>query len=329
MEIINNIKEKAKALNKRVVLPEGPEERTILAAGKIIEEGICKVTLLGDVEKIKQMCEKESVPVDKIEIIDPVASDKLDDYAQEFYGLRKRKGISEADARETMKNVLYYGAMMVRKGDADGCVAGAHNTTGDVMRAAIQTIGMAEGIKTVSSCFIMVIPEFLDEKDKILIFGDCAVLPDPNVEQLASIAVSSAKTMKSLVGEEPKVAMLSFSTMGSASHEMVDKVVQAMQTARQIDPDLKIDGELQVDAAIIPNVGKRKAPDSVIAGQANVLVFPDLNAGNIGYKLVQRLAGAEAIGPIIQGLAKPMNDLSRGCSVDDIVNVSAIAILLS
>lgn len=329
MQIIDQIKDKAKSLKKRVVLPEGPEDRTILAARKIIDEGIAGVTLLGDQSRMEQQCRKESIPLDGAEIVQPDISGKLDSYAEEFFELRKHKGISADEARKAMSQPLFYGAMMVRRGDADGCVAGAYNTTGDVMRAAIQTIGMAGGIKVVSSSFIMVIPEFLGEKNKIFVFGDCAVLPDPDAEQLASIAVSSANTMKSLVGEEPKVAMLSFSTMGSAKHETVDKIIQATELAKKIKPDLKIDGEMQADAAIIPEIGERKAPNSMVGGRANVLIFPDLNSGNIAYKLVQRLAGAEAIGPIIQGLAKPMNDLSRGCSVDDIVNVVAIAMLLS
>ena len=329
MNIIEQIKGKAQALNKRVVLPEGDQERTILAAKKILAENICKVTLLGEKAKVADRCGKGNISISDVEIIQPESSEKLDEYAGKFYEIRKHKGISPDDARKAMSQPLFYGAMMVRTGDADGCVAGAHNTTGDVMRAAIQTIGTAEGIKTVSSSFIMVIPEYRGEKDKIFVFGDCAVMPDPDVEQLASIAISSANTMKVLVGEEPKVAMLSFSTKGSASHDLVDKVSQATRTAKQVNPDLIIDGELQVDAAIVPGVAERKAPDSPLAGDANVLIFPDLNSGNIAYKLVQRLMKVEAIGPIIQGLAKPMNDLSRGCSVDDIVKVAAIAMVLS
>jgi phosphate acetyltransferase len=218
---------------------------------------------------------------------------------------------------------------MVRKGEVDGFVAGSINTTGDVLRAGIQIIGMAPGIGSVSSSFIMVLPEFLGTKDRIFVFADCAVIPDPNPSQLASIAVSSAKTFQDLIGEEPRVAMLSFSTKGSARHELVDKVREATRMAKELKPDLKIDGELQADSAIIPQIAQKKAPDSIIRGDANVLIFPDLNSGNIAYKLVQRMAKAEAIGPVIQGLAKPANDLSRGCSVDDIVNVVAIAMTMA
>ena len=218
--------------------------------------------------------------------------------------------------------------MLVRHDKADASVAGAVSTTGDVLRAAIQVLGLAKGVKTVSSCFMMTLPEFRGVKDKVFMFGDCAVVPNPDAEQLASIAYSTAQTMKNLTGEEPKVAMLSFSTKGSAKHEDIDKVLQALEIVRREHPELKVDGELQVDAAIIPQIGQRKAPDSEIAGNANVLIFPDLDAGNIGYKLTERFAGATATGPIIQGLAKPANDLSRGCSVGDIVDVSAIAMLM-
>ncbi|RKY77359.1 phosphate acetyltransferase, partial [candidate division KSB1 bacterium] len=241
------------------------------------------------------------------------------------YKIRKHKGVSEQEAYDTVKDPLYFGAMMLRMGEADASLAGAVNSTGDVMRAAIRCVGLAENVTAVSSSFLMIVPG----RDQIISFADCAVIPDPDPEQLASIAIASAKTHKSLTGVDPVVAMLSFSTYGSANHPMVDKVKEATELVREKAPDILVDGEMQADAAIIEAIGKRKAPESKVAGKANVLVFPDLNAGNIGYKLVQRLAGAEAVGPVIQGLAKPANDLSRGCSIDDIVNVAAICCLLA
>jgi len=329
MHLIEGIKQKAKAKRKKVVLPEGTEERMIQATKKILAEGLAEVTLLGDEKQIKQLAQLHGLDLSKVKVISPADSSELESYSDEYYQLRKHKGMIPDKAREVMKNVLFYGAMMVRKGEVDGFVAGSVNTTGDVMRAGIQIIGTAPGISSVSSSFIMVLPEFLGVKDKIMVFADCAVLPDPDPTQLASIAVASAKTMQDLTGEEPKVAMLSFSTKGSAEHELIDRVREATRIAKEIKPDLKIDGELQADAAIIPQVAKKKAPDSMIKGDANVLIFPDLNSGNIAYKLVQRMAQAEAIGPVIQGLAKPANDLSRGCSVDDIVNVVAIAMTMA
>jgi phosphate acetyltransferase len=329
MNVIEQIKEKAKAKRKRVVLPEGTEERMIQATKKILAEGIAEVSLLGDTEQIKKLAKSNDLDLSQVKVIDPTKSPHLDEYAQEYYELRKHKGMTPDQARKTIIHPLFYGAMMVRKSEVDGFVAGSVNTTGDVMRAGIQIIGMAPGITSVSSSFIMVLPEFMGTKNKIFIFADCAVIPAPDPTQLASIAVASANTMKTLVGEEPKVAMLSFSTKGSAEHELVDKVREATKIAKGIKPDLKIDGELQADSAIIPAVAKKKCPDCLIQGDANVLIFPDLNAGNIAYKLVQRMAKAEAIGPVIQGLAKPANDLSRGCSVYDIVNVVAIAMTLA
>jgi phosphate acetyltransferase len=329
MDVITKIKEKAKLKKKRVVLPEGTEERMIQAAKKILEESMAEVTLLGDEKKINEFAKSYQLDSNKVKIINPSTSSKFDEYAEEYYQLRKKKGMTQPEAKKIIANPLFYGAMMVRKNEVDGFVAGSINTTGDVLRAGIQIIGLASGISSVSSSFIMVLPEFLGVKDKIFVFGDCAVIPNPDPAQLASIAISSARTMKELVGEEPKVAMLSFSTKGSAEHEMVDRVREATKIAKELKPDLVIDGELQVDSAIIPGVAKKKCPDSIIKGDANVLIFPDLNSGNIAYKLVQRMAKAEAIGPIIQGLAKPVNDLSRGCSVDDIVNVVAIAMTLA
>ncbi|MGB8656518.1 MAG: phosphate acetyltransferase [Candidatus Zixiibacteriota bacterium] len=329
MDVMSQIKEKAKAKRKRVVLPEGTEERMIQATKKILAEGLAEVTLLGEEEQIRRLAKTNDLDLGKVKVIAPGASPRFSEYSQEYYELRKKKGMTPDQAQKTMTNILFYGAMMVRKNEVDGFVAGSVNTTGDVMRAGIQIIGMAPGISSVSSSFIMVLPEFLGVKDKIFVFADCAVIPDPDPPQLASIAISSAKTMQDLIGEEPKVAMLSFSTKGSAEHELVDKVKEATRLAKELKPDLKIDGELQADSAIIPQVAKKKCPGSLIQGDANVLIFPDLNAGNIAYKLVQRMAKAEAIGPIIQGLAKPANDLSRGCSVDDIVNVVAIAMTMA
>ncbi len=329
MNVITKIKEKAKAKRKRVVLPEGTEERMIQAAKKIQAEGLAEVTLLGDEKKINELSRSYQLDLGKVKVINPSTSSEIDEYAEEYQDLRKKKGMTQEKAKKIMPNPLFYGAMMVRKGEVDGFVAGSVNTTGDVLRPGIQIIGLAPGITSVSSSFLMVLPEFLGVKNKIFVFGDCAVIPDPDPPQLASIAISSAKTMQELVGEEPKVAMLSFSTKGSAKHEMVDKVREAIKIVNELKPDLKIDGELQADSAIIPSVAKKKCPDSVIQGDANVLIFPDLDSGNIAYKLVQRMAEAEAIGPIIQGLSKPANDLSRGCSVDDIVNVVAIAMTLA
>lgn len=329
MDVIEKIKEKAKAKRKRVVLPEGTEERMIQATKKILSEGLAEVILLGDEEQIKGLSGSNDLKLSQVKIINPANSTQLDEYAQEYYELRKHKGMTLEQAQKTMANPLFYGAMMVRKNQVDGFVAGSINTTGDVLRAGIQIIGLAPGISSVSSSFIMVLPEFMGVKDRIFIFADCAVIPNPDPPQLASIAIASANTMKNLIGDEPKVAMLSFSTKGSAEHELVDKVKEATRIAKELKPDLKIDGELQADSAIIPSVAKKKCPDSLIQGDANVLIFPDLNSGNIAYKLVQRMGKAEAIGPIIQGLAKPANDLSRGCSVDDIVNVVAIAMTMA
>jgi phosphate acetyltransferase len=329
MDLMTRVKEKAKSRRKRVVLPEGTEQRMIQATKQILDQGLAEVTLLGDEEAIKELAGSHDLDLGKAEVLDPADSSRLGEYVEEYYELRKKKGISLDQARETMTNALYYGAMMVRKGEADGSVAGSINSTADVMKAAIQIIGTAPGIDLVSSSFLMALPKFRGDEDEVLVFADCAVIPDPDPAGLASIAISSAKTMQYVVGKDPKVAMLSFSTKGSAEHEMVDKVTEATRIAKELKPDLKIEGELQADSAIVPQVARKKAPDSIIQGDANVLIFPDLNSGNIAYKLVQRMAKAEAIGPIIQGLAKPANDLSRGCSVDDIVNVVAIAMTMS
>ncbi len=328
MNALSRIKDKARAKKRKAVLPEGTEPRTIQAAKKILSEGIAELVLLGDEVEVSKLAKEHALNLGKVEVINPTHSPDYNSYVAELMEIRKAKGMSEEIAKRFMADPLFFGAMLVRHDKVDASIAGAVNTTGNVLRAAIQVIGLKPGINVVSSCFLMTIPKFRDVHDKVFMFADCAVVPNPNAGQLASIAASTAETLKFLLGEEPKVALLSFSTKGSASHDDVGKVVQALQILKTEHPDLKVDGEFQVDAAIIPEIGSRKAPDSDIAGEANVLIFPDLDAGNIGYKLTERLGGATATGPIIQGLAKPANDLSRGCSVDDIVNVCAIATLL-
>ncbi|HBT49463.1 MAG: Phosphotransacetylase [Caldanaerobacter subterraneus] len=322
MSVMDNIIQKAKANKKKIVLPEGTEPRTLKAAEIVLKEGIADLVLLGKEEEIREKA--KGLDISKAEIVDPEKSPNLERYAKEYYELRKNKGMTEEEAERLMKDPMYYGCMMVKLGDVDGMVSGAIHATADVFRPAFQIIKTAPNVKVVSSAFIMEVPECKYGSDGVFIFADCAINPNPTAEELAAIAIASAHTAKVLAGIEPKVAMLSFSTKGSANHELVDKVKRATEIAKELAPDLLIDGELQVDAAIVKEVGELKAPGSPVAGQANVLIFPDLQAGNIGYKLVQRLAKANAIGPISQGLAKPVNDLSRGCSVEDIVNVIAI-----
>lgn len=325
MSAIEKIKAKAKAQVMHIVLPEGDEPRTVQASAKIVGEGVARVTLLGDPAAIQKVAAETGTDLTGVAIVDPAASEKSAAYANLLYELRKAKGMTPEQAQELVtKNTLYYGAVMLKAGDADGMVAGAINSTGNVLRPALQIIKTAPGIKVVSSCFIMELPDAKWGDDGVMIFGDCAVIPNPTAEELAAIAVASAASGRQLVDIDPRVAMLSFSTKGSAKHDNVTKVQEATRLAKELAPELQLDGELQADAALVESVGQLKSPGSTVAGHANVLVFPDLQAGNIGYKLVQRLAGAEAIGPIIQGLAKPVSDLSRGCSVEDIVSVAAI-----
>lgn len=324
MSVLDSIKEKAKADAKHILLPEGSEERTVQAARIITDEKIAKVTLLGDEEEIKKVAEKFNVCLCGIDIINPLTDPDFEHYANGFYELRKAKGMTPEKARETIKNTLFYACMMIKEGKADGMVSGAINTTGNTLRPGLQIIKMAKGINTISSCFIMEIPNKEYGDNGLMLFGDCAININPNPDELASIAIATANTAKTLLGMDPKVAMLSFSTKGSAKHENVDKVTAALAKVKELAPDLDVDGELQADAAMVPKVAALKAPGSKVAGHANVLIFPDLQAGNIGYKLVQRLAGAEAVGPVSQGFAKPINDLSRGCSIADIVSVVAI-----
>lgn len=328
MRISQLIREKAKKNPKIVVLPEGEEPRMIKATETIINEGFASLILLGKEENIKSKAQELGIKLpNEIKIINPKDSDKLKEYAESYYQLRKNKGLSLDEAYQLLENPLYFGALMVYQNDADGLVAGSINSTGDVFRPALQTIKTAPGINIVSSSFIMVLPDCPYGESGVVVFADCAINPEPNAKQLADIAIASAATGKALVGFEPRVAMLSFSTKGSAKHPLVDKVIEATKIVQEKKPELLIDGELQADAALIPSIGERKAPNSKIAGKANVLIFPDLHSANIAYKLVERLAKAEAIGPISQGMRKPVNDLSRGCSDEDIVNVVAITVL--
>jgi phosphate acetyltransferase len=322
MELLNQIKEKARTRNKTIVLPESHDERVLKAAEILTKEKICKVITLGNPAKVNEDAKKLGVDLTGVEIVDHLAHPKFDEFANIYFELRKKKGMTPDQAKETLKRDLFFAAMMLREGLVDGSVAGSFASTADVMKAGIQIVGMPEGISIVSSFFLMIF------KDRTFSFADCAVVPNPDAEQLADIAISTADNHKKLTGEEPLVAMLSFSTKGSATHELVDKVIKATELVKTKRPDLQVDGELQFDAAIIESIGKRKAPNSNVAGKANVLIFPDLNAGNIGYKIAERLGGAQAVGPMVQGLRKPFFDLSRGCSVDDIVNTTAINVLM-
>lgn len=325
MSLMNTIRANAIKLNKCIVLPEGTEERTLKAANLILQEKIARVILLGNkVEIGKKAIDFGLDFIEQARVIDPLDNPEIERYAQMLFEIRKSKGLTYDEALTLVKDPLYLATLLIKSGEADGEVAGAMNATGNVLRPAFQVIKTLPGINVVSGAFLMLFKNNPYVKDNILVFADCAVHPDPNAAELAEIAVSTAKTARAIAGIEPRVAMLSFSTKGSAKHAFCDKVIEATRLAKEMDPSLEIDGELQADAAIVEAVGIQKAPSSFVAGKANVLVFPNLECGNIAYKLVQRLAGAEAIGPVLQGMAAPINDLSRGCSVSDIVNLVAI-----
>ena len=321
---MKRIYQNAQKYQKRIVLPEGMELRTLSAVEIILNQKLAQIILLGNPEEINRAANEIGVNISGATIVDPKTDPRRESYATLMLEIRKGKGLTREAALELLNDPLYFAPLMIKSGDADGELAGAINATGDVLRPAFQYIKTLPGVSVVSGAFLMFLNDPHFGHDGILVFADCAVLPEPDERQLAEIAVTTAKTAKAIVGVDPRVAMLSFSTMGSAQHPLVDKVVNATRIAREMDPELKIDGEMQLDAAIIPEVGKLKAPNSEVAGRANILVFPGLEAANIGYKLVQRLGKAEAVGPVLQGMAAPINDLSRGCSVIDIVNMVAI-----
>ncbi len=321
-KFLDRISERARSDKKTIVLPESTDIRVVQAASMVMQRGIANVVLVGDREKIKNLA--GDLDLSGVSIVNPDTSEKFDEYVNSFYEMRKHKGITPEKAREIMKNPLYWGVMMVKKGEADGMVAGAANSTSDTLRPALQILKTAPGTKLVSAFFIMVVPDCDYGEKGVFLYADSGLVENPNADELSEIAISSAKTFKKLVEAEPKVAMLSYSSYGSAKSELTDKVIEATRLAKEKAPELILDGELQVDAAIIPGVAKSKAPGSSLQGMANTLVFPDLNCGNIAYKLTQRLAKADAYGPVTQGIAKPVNDLSRGCTAEDIVGVVAI-----
>ncbi|WP_372751811.1 phosphate acetyltransferase [Labilibaculum sp.] len=325
MDLLQKIKENARLNSKTIVLPEGTEERTLQATDILLSEKIAKIILIGNPDEIASEAARLNLKnIDKATIVDPKNHAKMEAYAEILVELRKKKGMTMEKAMVLVQDPLYLATLMIKAGDADGEVAGAMNATGDVLRPAFQIVKTMPGISVVSGAFIMLLKDKSFGDNGMMVFADCAVHPNPTASELAEIAVATAKTTKAIAKMEPRVAMLSFSTMGSGKHEMVDKVVEATRLAKEMAPEFQIDGELQADAAIVEAIGAQKAPNSKVAGKANVLVFPTLEVGNIAYKLVQRLAGAEAVGPVLQGMAAPINDLSRGCSVSDIVNLVAI-----
>lgn len=324
MDFISSIKERARKDIKRIVLPEASDVRILRAAEIALSEAYAEVVLVGNEDSIKAMAGENNIDITKAIIVNPLNSDKAKFYAESLYELRKEKGMTLEQATELVKDEVYFGMMMVKMNDADGLVSGAIHSTSDTLRPALQILKTAPGTKLVSAFFLMVVPDCEYGEDGVFVFGDCGLNENPNAEQLAEIAASSSKSFEQLVGKESRVAMLSYSTMGSAKSELTQKVIDATNIVKANYPELKVDGEMQLDAAIVPSVGKSKAPNSEIAGRANTLIFPDLNAGNIGYKLTQRLAKAEAYGPLCQGIARPVNDLSRGCSAEDVAGVVAI-----
>lgn len=324
MNFIEGLKQKAKTEIKTIVLPEAEDIRVLTAASQVEKEGFAKIILIGNKEKAEKLTKDNNIDISKIKIIEPEKSEKYEEYSKKFYELRKQKGMTEEKAYETIKDPVYFGTMMVKEGDADGLVSGAIHSTSDTLRPALQILKTAPGTKLVSAFFLMNVPNCGYGENGIFIFADSGLNENPDSEKLAEIAASSAESFRQLVGKEPKIGMLSYSTYGSAKSELTEKVIQATKILKERYPEIKADGELQLDAAIVPEIAKSKAPGSEVAGSCNTLVFPDLNSGNIGYKLVQRLAKAEAYGPLCQGIAKPVNDLSRGCSSEDIVGVVAI-----